>query len=154
MKERINRPKTCVYRVIKPRIISCLVTDSFSWCRRLILFGLLCLFSFSGPQAHLWQVSNLGLEPCLYLFYSSLLSHLVLIILFRICLASNCYLLLKVMLWHFVSCFVFRIYSCQMSFNCVSYLILSYLFSSRLNTCLYYFCSSIHLFVLKVSYCF
>ena len=41
-------------------------------CRRPILSGLLCLFFIFGPRAHLWRVSNLGLEPCPFLSLLSL----------------------------------------------------------------------------------
>ena len=46
-----------------------------------------CVLLF-GPRAHLWRVSNLGLEPCpflfAYLFYSSNLNCLVLVYLFHV----------------------------------------------------------------------
>ena len=68
-------------------------------CRCRILSGLLCLFSFLGLGAHLWRVSNLGLEPCpflfAYLFYSSLLSRFVLFIYFVFIVVRNCYLCIE-----------------------------------------------------------
>ena len=69
-----------------------------------------------GPWAHLWRVSNLGFEPCpflfAYLFYSSLLSRYVLIIYFVFIL--RIYLLLfkyHVFNCVFVSLILFRIKS-------------------------------------------
>ena len=39
--------------------------------------GYYAYFSFFRPRAHLWRVSNLGLEPCHFPFiYSGLLSRL------------------------------------------------------------------------------
>ena len=94
-------------------------------CRRLILSGLLFVFFyfiFLGSRAHLWRVSNLGLEPCpfFFLLYRAS-SRFVFSYLFCVYFISNGYLSLKVMLCHFISCLIFRIYSCQMSFNCVSW---------------------------------
>ena len=78
-------------------------------CRRQILSGLLCLFS-------IWA-SNL-----VHFYFIESLSHLVLVILFRICFASICYLSLKVV-FVVVSyrVIVFRIYLCQMSFHLFNY---------------------------------
>ena len=97
-------------------------------CRRQILFGLLCLFSFwaSDPLVTNFEFGPRTLSFTFYLFIESL-SHLVLVILFRICFASNCCLSLKVMfVFRFISCHVFCIYLRQMSlylFNYVSYLV-------------------------------
>ena len=96
-------------------------------CRRLILSGLLCLFSFwvSGPFVAsfefeprtlsfsfclLWRGSNLGLEPCPFLFAYFILfesfESLCVSYLFCVYFVFNCYLSLKIMLCHFVSCLV------------------------------------------------
>ena len=64
-------------------------------CRRQILSGLQCFFYYFGPRAHLWRVSNLGLEPCPFLFIKSL-KHFS-ISCFVFCFASMSYLSLKVM---------------------------------------------------------
>ena len=90
-----------------------------SW-RRPILSGLLCYFHL-GSRANLRRVSNLDLKLCSLFYFIEFLSHFCFSYLFGVYFASNCYLSLKVMLCHFVSCLIFCIYSCQMSFNCVSW---------------------------------
>ena len=62
----------------------------------------------------------LGLEPCPFFLLYRASSRFVFSYLFCVYLVFICYLSLSVMLCRFVSCLVFRIYSCQMSFNCVS----------------------------------
>ena len=76
-----------------------------------------------GPWAHLWRVSNLGLEPCpfilLILFYRVLESFFIYsFISYLSFVLVKCHVCVR-----FVSCCVFHIYSRQMLlylFNCVS----------------------------------
>ena len=102
------------------------------------------LFYF-GPRAHLWRVSNLGLELCLFvsfIYFIESLSRFELVtyfvfISYLIVFVVKCHVCV-----HFVSCRVFRIYSCQISylFNYVSWLIvLLVLFMSSKVGCVSFF---------------
>ena len=68
------------------------------WCRRLILSGLLCLFLFLGlgPICDKFRIWASNLVIC-FIYLSNLWVILVLVILFRICFTSICYLSLRVM---------------------------------------------------------
>ena len=70
-----------------------------------------CVYFHFGPRTHLWRVSNLGLEPCPYLFYS--------------CLAFICchdLITVRVIFHMFRSVFRYQVFVCVFFFNCVSYL--------------------------------
>ena len=77
-------------------------------CRRLILSGLLCLFLFwaLGPFMASFEFGPRTLSFSFILFIESL-SHLVLVVLFYVYFAFNCYLSLNVILCSFriMSCF-------------------------------------------------
>ena len=83
-------------------------------CRRPILSGLLCLFSFWASSPFVTSF-EFGPRTLSVFYFIKSLSHLVLVILFRICLASNCFCRVK---YDFVLC--------RFVFNCVSYLIMTH----------------------------
>ena len=86
-------------------------------CRCQICSGY-CLYFHFGPQAHLWRVSNLGLEPYPFLFYRVLESFCIsfyFVFILRIHLfcvncrfMSNCYLCLNIVNWfsHLFLCLI------------------------------------------------
>ena len=93
-------------------------------CRRLILSGLLCLFLFwaLGPFMASFEFGPRTLSFSFVLFIESL-SHLVLVVLFYVYFAFNCYLLLNVILCSFRIMSCFYIYSCQVSFYLFNYVL-------------------------------
>ena len=106
-KGKIQKKKVCFSVVLDKMCVFCLypIPDSQQYikrdsCRRPILSGLLCVFSF-GPR-------TLSFSFCLFIYFIRVfLSRLVLVILFRVYFVFNCYWSLNVMSCCFLSCLAF-----------------------------------------------